>query len=263
MAHIWYEGNLNKEEAKREQAGITYYDRGQILVRDKNYSRYGLQTHFITQGEDYLTLMKDYVLPLYQDKDILSISEKVIAMCQGETVSKEQIKVGFFAKWLSKFATRTRSGIGMDEPYKLQLVIDLKGLPMVLLASIIGGIGKLFKIRGLFYKILGKDIAGIDGLYVHSAFELYHHLAVLLPSKPAEVCQKIYETYQISTMIVDANDISVEILGCSSDLKEREEELAQLIADNPAGQDDELTPFILIRSAQEAENNSEALACLI
>ena len=260
MAHIWYEGNLNKEEAKREHAGIIYYDRGPILVQDKAYERYGLKTHFITQGEDYLTLMKDYVLPLYQDKDVLSISEKVIAMCQGETVEKEQIKVGFFAKWLSKFATRTRSGIGMDEPYKLQLVIDLKGLPMVLFASVIGGIGKLFKKRGLFYKILGKEVAGIDGLYAHSAFEIYHHLAVLLPSKPDEVCQKIYETYQISAMIVDANDIAAEIIGCSQDLKGREEELSSLIADNPAGQDDELTPFILIRPVQEVENSKEELA---
>ena len=251
MAHVWYEGNLNKEKYKHEKWGITYYDRGTIELADDIYIRYGLQTHFIEEGEDYLSLIGRYVLPLVKEGDILSISEKVIAMCQRQTVSKKEIRLGFFTKFLSRFATRTKSGIGMDEPYKLQLVIQMKGLSRVLFASVMAGLGKLFKKRGIFYKLLGEDVAGIDGLYPHSAFEVYHDLAVLLPKEPEKVCEQIYKAYHISVMIVDANDISVHILGCSSDLRQRENELLELMEDNPAGQDDEKTPFILIRKVGE------------
>lgn len=253
MAHVWYEGNLNKQANKRTWRELTYYIRGLIKVQGERYERYAIQTHFIEEGEDYMALLKSYVFPLYQEGDILSISEKVIAMCQRQTVDKSQIHLGFMAKCLSHFATKTKSGIGMDEPYKLQLVINLKGRVRVLIASMIGAIGKCMGKRGLFYQILGKEVAGIDGLYVHSAFERYHHLAVLPPKNPDLVCEEIYETFQMSTMIVDANDISVDILGTSSDIKRNESDLAAMIEDNPAGQDDECTPFILIRNIYDRE----------
>lgn len=253
MAHIWYEGNLNDERYKHEKWGITYYDRGIITLVDNIYCRYGIQTHFIEEGEDYIELIGRYVMPLVKEGDILSISEKVIAMCQRQTVSKKEIHVGFIAKCLSRFATKTKSGIGMDEPYKLQLAIHMKGLPLVLLASIAAGIGRLFKKKGIFYRILGQEVAGIDGFYKHSAFNVYHDLAVLLPKEPQKVCECIYKAYHLPVMIVDANDISVHILGCSSDLIEKREELSQYIEDNPAGQDDEKTPFILIRKVGEVK----------
>ena len=50
-------------------------------------------------------------------------------------------------------------------------------------------------------------------------------------------------------MIVDANDLGQEILGTSYDLENNEEKLKKLIRDNPAGQNRELTPFILIRKS--------------
>lgn len=250
---IWYEGNLNQVENRRELEGHIYYIRGTIIVEGQCYERYGIQTHFIEEGEDYLSLIDSYVMPLYKKGDLLAISEKVIAMCQKQTARKEMIKLGFWAKFLSRFATRNKNGVGMSEPYKLQLAIQLKGLPLVLWASFCSGIGKLFGKRGIFYQILGKEVAGIDGFYEHSAFERYHHLAVLSPKAPNDVCETIYKHFQCSTLIADANDIAVELLGVSSDLKGKEIELKALIQDNPAGQDDECTPFILIRPINEIE----------
>ena len=265
MANIWYEGNLNTLVNKRVYHELTYYIRGVLEVENKRYERYALQTHFIEQGEDYLALLRQYVCPLYREGDILSISEKVIAMCQGQTVHKSNIHLGLMAKCLSRFATQTKSGIGMDEPYKLQLVINLKGPIRVFIASIVGALGKCIGKRGWFYKLLGKDIAGIDGLYAHSAFEIYCDLAILQPKNPDLVCEEIYKTLHMSVMIVDANDISVDILGTSSDLKENKSELATMIKDNPAGQDDECTPFILIRNIydQEAEKYVPLEECMM
>ena len=58
----------------------------------------------------------------------------------------------------------------------------------------------------------------------------------------------------ISCMVVDANDIDVEILGKSPDLADKPAALlADLIRDNPAGQDDELTPFVIVRDIGDRE----------
>ena len=57
-------------------------------------------------------------------------------------------------------------------------------------------------------------------------------------------------------MIVDANDIHVNILGkCTALNNISNKNLSALIEDNPAGQDDEQTPFIIIRdiTAKKAE----------
>lgn len=48
-------------------------------------------------------------------------------------------------------------------------------------------------------------------------------------------------------MIVDANDFGREILGKSRDIHLSDNILKELIKDNPAGQENELTPLVLIR----------------
>lgn len=250
----WYEGNLNEEANRREENGIIYYIRGLRKVRGKRLERYAIQTHFVEEGESYVELIRRYVLPLYKKGDIVSISEKVISMCQDNTVYMEDVHVGWLAKFLSKFGKRTKSGIGVTEVHKLQLMIDMRGQIKVIFAAVIGAIGKLVGKRGLFYEILGVEAAGIDGFYEHSAFNEYHKMATLTPRHPNQVCQRIEEKTGIPAMVVDANDIDVVILGCSRSLKRIPEvALADYIRDNPAGQDDECTPFILIRDIGTAE----------
>lgn len=249
----WYEGNLNENVNRREKDGIVYYIRGVRKVNGRRMERYGVQTHFVEEGESYVRLIQDYVLPLYQPGDILSISEKVISMCQENTVHMEDVKVGWLARFLSHFGHRTKSGIGVTEPHKLQLAINMRGSLLVLFAAVMGALGKLVGKRGLFYEILGVEVAGIDGFYDHSAFEPYHQMATLTPKHPDRVCQRIEEKTGIPAMIVDANDIDVVILGESPALKNISDKLlAAYIGDNPAGQDDECTPFILIRDIGNA-----------
>ena len=248
-------GFRNSEEAKREQNGITYFIRKNINLNDIEFERFAIQTHFIQQNESYINVIKKYVLPLYSEGDILSISEKVISMCQNNTVDKKDVKLGFWAKTLSKFASSNNRGVAMDEPYKLQLAINLAGLPRILFACFCSAITKIFGIKGVFYKIAGHGIDGIDGFYMHSSFDLYHDIALLNPKNPGKVCDEIQKELGINSMIVDANDFGVEILGKSQSLESLSDEfLSLLIKDNPAGQSDELTPFILIKKvAKENE----------
>ena len=130
----------------------------------------------------------------------------------------------------------------------------MRGVPRVLFAAFIGAFGKLIGKRGLFYRILGVEVAGIDGFYEHSAFDTYHRMATLTPKNPDRVCQRIEDKTGIPAMIVDANDIDVVILGTSLMLRSTADDiLSEYIRDNPAGQDDECTPFVLIRDIGDAE----------
>lgn len=240
-------GFRNKPDDKREENGIIYFVRKTISIEGKNYERFAVQTHFIERGESYIDIISKYVLPLYKEGDILSISEKVISMCQNNIVEKKDVKLGFWAKFLSKFASSNNHGIAMDEPYKLQLAINIAGLPLILWASVCSAVTKLFGKKGVFYKIAGHGIDGIDGFYKGSSFDIYHDIALLNPKEPDKVCEEIKSNLGIESMIVDANDLSVVILGKSNSIDKSEENLMDLIRDNPAGQSDELTPFILIR----------------
>ena len=178
----------------------------------------------------------------------MSIGEKIMSMCQNNTVEKKDVKLGFWAKFLSKFAMHSSHGIGMDEPYKLQLAINIAGLPRILLATVCSAVTKLFGKKGVFYKVAGHGIDGIDGFYMGSSFDIYHDLAILNPKEPEKLVKEIYDKCGVTAMIVDANDLSIEIFAKCEKLNSiPDKTLIGMIADNPAGQSDELTPFIICR----------------
>ena len=216
----------------------------EIEVNGKIYQRKAIKTHFVKQGESYLDIMEKYVLPNYQEGDFISISEKIIALCQNRIVKREDIKIGFWAKFLSKFASHPDTGVGVGETIKMQYAIDKVGLLKVLWASIASAITKLFGKRGVFYEIVGEEVSGLDGFYDHVWAE-YRDIGIEMPENPSGVCNELKEKLGISAMIVDANDLGQEILGCSDDLKERDD-LKEFIKDNPAGQGNECTPIILM-----------------
>ena len=217
-----------------------------ITVNNKQYRRKAIKTHFVKQGESYINIMQTYALPEYQEGDFISISEKIIALCQNRVVKKEDLKVGFWAKTLSKFASRTSAGVGVGEALKMQYAINKVGLPKILYASVASAITKLFGKKGVFYEIVGQEVAGLDGFY-NKVWDEYGEIGIEMPENPFGVCNEIKEKLGISCMLVDANDLGQEILGFSDDLKEKEPFLKEFIKDNPAGQEKELTPIILMK----------------
>lgn len=218
----------------------------EIEVEGETYLRHAIKTRFVTQNDNYIDIIKQYVSDIYQEGDIISISEKIISLCQKRVIKREEIKVGFWAKTLSKFASHPSTGIGVGESIKMQYAINKVGLPKVLLASIVGGLTKMIGIKGIFYKIVGQEVSGLDGFYGH-VWEEYENIGIELPHNPDEVCNEIKKQLGISCMIVDSNDLGQEILGKSNDIKYTKQQLKGMIKDNPAGQGKQRTPIILIR----------------
>lgn len=219
----------------------------QIEVDGEIYLRHAIKTRFVKQGDDYMQLFREYVSPLYQEGDLVSSSEKIIALCQNRVVRRDDIKIGWLAKFLAKFASQqNRGGYGVGMPINMQYAMNKVGALRVLVASIASGITKLFGIKGVFYQIVGQEVAGLDGFY-DGAWEQYRDIGIEIPENPNEVCNEIKEKLGISMMIVDSNDFGQEILGKSEDIVLDEAHLKQLIKDNPAGQGRQQTPLILIR----------------
>ncbi len=238
----------NLEEQRREENGVVYYDRGEIAgANGRRYSRYAIRTHFIERGEDQAALVERYVKPLWKPGDLLSFGAKVMAMCVESVKTREEVKPGFWANFLWRFAGINHTGVGMHEPYKLQLVIDMCGLPRVLLAAFLSAVTRPFGVHGLFYKVCGKGVGGIDGFYFRSSFEIYKNLALINPDNPDELCDGLEKATGIPVVLMDANDLQRDQLGKSKGCPLTDEEIQDAMRDNPSGQGDELTPFILIR----------------
>lgn len=225
-----------------------------ITCGGRRYARCAIKTHFVQIGEDSLDLVRTYVLPRWQPGDLVSSSEKILALCQGRVVYKRDMKVSGLARFLSRFASHSSAGIGVDSPYKMQFAINQVGPARVIWAALCAGVGKLFGRRGVFYEMVGQEVAGLDGFYDHE-FSEYGEFGIRIPENPSGVCDAVERELGVKMMVVDANDLNVEILGHASSLTQSDEELAALIADNPAGQSRELTPFILIRPL-DAEKNA-------
>ncbi len=227
-----------------------------IEVGGRAFARHAIKTRFVEIGDDYIELVRRFVLPVHQPGDILSMSEKIISLCQGRVVYEEDVKPGFLAKLLVRFVHQTSAGPGVGNVFKMQFAINLNGSLKVLWAAICAGFGKLFGKKGVFYDMMGPEITGLDGFYGHDIQE-YAHMGIRIPDQPDKVCDEIYEKTGVASMIVDANALSVDVLGRASVLREPDEVLVGMIRDNPAGQTRQLTPFILIRECDGTAPRAE------
>lgn len=240
--------NKNLSEQRRQAHGITYFERATIDDgTGALYQRFAIQTHFIQPKENHVDLAKKYVLPLAQEGDILSCGAKVMGLAAGNVYHREDMRLGFFAKLLYRFGAESTTGLGVRDPYKLQVIINEFGLHRVLLGAFLSALTKPFGIRGVFYKVVGEGAGAVDGFYADSSFDTYKDMAVVNPKNGVEMCDQIVEATNIPTMIMDANDFDANILSYSTDFPLSEDQIHCIMRDNPSGQEDELTPFILLR----------------
>lgn len=217
-----------------------------ISTKTGEFERFAIKTHFVAVGENFFDIFENYVIPCVKNDDVVFCSEKIVALCQCRIVRKQDMRLSFLAKLLSKFASRPKGGIGVAEPYKMQFAIDYAGALKVLYASVLGGICKLFGKKGVFYEIVGNEVSGLDGFY-GNVWSEYGDMGILLPENPNGICNEVYDRFGVNMVIADANDWGQELLGKSSSVEYADSVLLEIIKDNPAGQGKECTPFIVAR----------------
>ncbi len=219
-----------------------------IQVDGKAYLRHGIRTHFVGIGEDYVSLFRQYVAPVYRPEDCVAVSEKVAALCQGRVIHRDQLPVSWLARLLAACVHQTPAGPGMGLPVKMQFALEQEGRGRVLWAAIRAAVDKLRGIHGTFYRLLGPEIRGLDGFYGED-IPAYADLGIRIPAEPDRLCDQIYRQTGIVSCIVDANGLGIEVLGKAAALEEPAAWITDVLRDNPAGQEGQLTPFILIREA--------------
>jgi F420-0:gamma-glutamyl ligase-like protein len=217
-----------------------------VEVSGIKWARYPLKTHFIGVTDKLEDIIEKYVLPFVKESDIVVLGQKIVSILQGRIIYKKDVRVGFWAKFFSKFVKKTPAGFSVGNPLKMQVAINLAGLPRIFFAGIISTISKIFRIYGIFYRIAGHQISQLDGFY-GEAFPQYVEIGILGPQNCDELCQQLRDRYGFSFLVADINDLGGNILGRNKELKGKEKLILEILKDNPAGQSNEQTPILILR----------------
>lgn len=216
-----------------------------IQTSDGEYARYPIKTSLIMNGDNLESIFTDYVNSYLAPDDIICISEKVVAITQGRAFPISEIKVSWMANFLCKFVYKSPYGIGLGSPWTMELAIRDIGLPIVLFAALCSAVGKLFGIRGVFYKIVGTKGRAIDGP-CDCTIPPYNKYAKLAPENPSEVARTLSKHTGHEVAVIDSNDLSCEVLGKSNG-NLNDNLIKEIFKDNPLGQSSEQTPIAIVR----------------
>jgi hypothetical protein len=227
-----------------------------IDMEGKTYARYPIKTHLISKGDDITEVVKKYALSLMQEDDILVISERVIAVLEGRSFLLEEIKPGFFAHQLSKYVFKHPGGIGLRNPYTMQLAIQEAGLFRILFAAFVSIVTKAIGIRGIFYRIAGHNVNAIDGPCPYT-LPPGNKSVKLGPKDPMKTAKTLNENFGIHVAIIDANDYGVRVIGYSNGLNKKN--IKQAFRDNPFGQERQQTPMAVLRCCGETREEGSKI----
>lgn len=216
-----------------------------IDVDGVQYARLPVKTHVILAKDDLKTILSQYLKPYFQEGDMIFISEKIVAITQGRSYPIKDIKPSLLAKILVKFVHKTPAGIGIGSPWTMELAVREVGSLKIILAAFIAAITKPFGIKGMFYRIAGKEVAAIDGPCDYT-LPPYNEYAKLGPKNPDAVAEFLKGKIGYDVVIIDANDIGVSILG-KSNKKITDDFAKKVFRDNPLGQTNEQTPLCIVR----------------
>lgn len=218
----------------------------------ETYKRLPIKTRLINPGDDLMALLEEYAAPHLKQGDLLFVSEKIVCLCQNRIVKTEEVKTSALARLLSKrvrnyAGTPQFRGLGHGTAPAMQLLIEEAGVPRTLFAAAVSAVTRPLGIKGAFYYLVGKKAKSID-CPMSWTIEPFTKYAKKAPLYPDKVAAEIARKFGVDAVIVDANYRGAFSLGKSTrSITERF--VREVLKDNPAGQDSEMTPFVIIRKA--------------
>ena len=127
----------------------------------------------------------------------------------------------------------------------MQTLINIHGPTRVIISWLIGGIFKFFGVRGIFYRLAGEQARLIDD--ITGTTPPYDKSIVLGPKDTQTFCIKAAKSLNINIAVVDVNDLGkVKIL--STNNNNNTEIIKRALTSNPAGNANQQTPLVLVRS---------------
>ncbi len=218
-----------------------------IIVDGIEYERFPVRVpRLIEFGESMESLIGEYVKPHVQPGDWIAISEKMVSISQKLVRHISSVKVTWLARLVQKGVTKHKAMTAWNNPEKIQLAIEVAGWWRIIPAMVIGAAGRLVGQRGLFWVVAGHRVSEIDGFIPEDMYP-YTEWAVLPPEDPQADCERFEKNIGIPCMTADANFINVEVLGISSGVGLDKRTVRLVLLDNPLGQGNKMTPFVIVR----------------
>ena len=220
--------------------------KGQVFLRAP------VKTPLVEKGDDLQAIVRDAVAGDLQPGDVIAISEKIVAISQGRSYPVAEIHPRPLARFLTRFVRKTPHGIGLGIPETMELAVREVGASRILFAAAVAALARVFGRKGVFYDLLGPQASAIDGP-TRGTIPPYNTHAKLAPLNPDGAAKDLAAALGegIGVAIIDANDISVNILGATPDVDR--ELVRHLLFDNPLGQGHEQTPVALLRRVGEVQ----------
>lgn len=221
---------------------------------DGKYVRTLIYTGFIAPNQNLPLLTERFIprLDHFEGTDkMVCIGSKVISLLQGRYKRVNQIIPGSFARFATRFGTRTIHGNGVaGHPEKLQAAIDDVGLARIVLAAGVSALEKVAlhygiinKRKGLFFLIAGKRVESIDGLIADGG---YQNHVILCPNNYNKVSTQLERVTGLPNAVIDINDLGGSVLSISEGSPYTKQEIFSALSDNPFGQDKRRLPLAVI-----------------
>jgi len=201
-----------------------------------------IKTHILGSLDDPIGILKSYIPLNYLPTDILTIGESPLAVMQGRYIDYRNVNANLISRLICKGFHPTSS---LATASGMQTLINISGPTRVIISWLIGGIFKFFGIRGMFYRLAGDQARLIDD--ITGTTPPYDKSIVLGPKDTQTFCIKAAKKLNINVAVVDVNDLGrVKIL--STNNINNAEIIKRALTSNPAGNANQQTPLVLIRS---------------
>jgi len=212
----------------------------------RTYARIPVRTRLFATGDSLAAGLVDALAGVkLAPTDVVAVSEKAVAICQGRSYPVGDVKPRPLARLLARFVGRTASGIGLGIPATMELALREAGPARILAATAAAAVTKPFGVKGMFYRVAGPGVRAIDGP-TRGTIPPYDGHAKLGPADPDGVARELAQALGTGAAVIDANDIGVNVLATSPGVQA--ELVTSLLRDNPLGQGAEQTPVALLRA---------------
>ncbi|MGB9832863.1 MAG: coenzyme F420-0:L-glutamate ligase [Caldisericum exile] len=242
--------NRELKEFANQYLGFNYdvYNNSQKSTQKSTIEKIPVKTPLIKEDDNLIEIIKQYALPYARNGDIITISSCVAAIAEGRIYPVDSIKVSKLARFISRFVNQESIPFGgaapLANPYAMQMAIEEAGALRIVMGFLLGAIGKVFGLNGVFYKVAGEQSALIDD--PPAAIPPYDYYIIPGPIDSNKLAKRIRDVIGFEVAIVDANELGrAWVVGKTENVNK--EKLEKILSDNPAGNEDEGTPIVIVR----------------
>jgi len=211
-----------------------------------------IKTHILGSLDDPIGILKSYMPLNYMRTDILTIGESPLAVMQGRYVDYRNVNANIISRIICNGFHPTSS---LATASGMQTLINISGPTRVIISWLIGGIFKFIGVKGMFYRLAGEQARLIDD--ITGTTPPYDKSIVLGPKDTQSFCIKAAKELNIDVAVVDVNDLGrVKILSTNNIYNA--EIVKRALISNPAGNANQQTPLVFIRSNELSYNSHES-----